>query len=274
MLLFEPAESPYDLRFNLLGIPVRVHPMFWLVTFVMGGPTAQNGFEYLLIWIGCVFVSILIHELGHVITGNFFGSYGHIVLYGFGGLAIGSNRLAKRWQRIVVLFMGPGAEFLLLAAVLTGIWLWDPEAFGFYIDSIRGMLGLRVRGDFAAPLLSPILTEIVFDLVFINLIWALLNLLPIWPLDGGQITRELFTAVSPENGAMQSLAVSIGVAALFAIHSLLSMRGQPLLPIPIGGSWFTVLFFGMFAVQSWQDLQRMQAERRWMHDHWDDEKRW
>ena len=30
------AETPYDLRFRLLGIPVRVHPMFWLVSAVLG----------------------------------------------------------------------------------------------------------------------------------------------------------------------------------------------------------------------------------------------
>ena len=30
------AETPYDLRFRFLGVPVRIHPIFWLVSVVMG----------------------------------------------------------------------------------------------------------------------------------------------------------------------------------------------------------------------------------------------
>ena len=68
---------------------------------------------YLVLWIICVFVSILIHEMGHVLMGRLFGAEGHIVLYSFGGLAIGSKRLADRWQRIAVSFAGPLAQFIL-----------------------------------------------------------------------------------------------------------------------------------------------------------------
>ena len=68
----------------------------------------ERGFEYLLIWIGCVFGSILIHEMGHVFMGQVFGAQGTIVLYSLGGLAIGSSNLPSRWQRIAVSFAGPG----------------------------------------------------------------------------------------------------------------------------------------------------------------------
>ena len=36
MLLSEPPGSPYDLKFNLLGIPVRVHPLFWGIALLLG----------------------------------------------------------------------------------------------------------------------------------------------------------------------------------------------------------------------------------------------
>src|SRR5207302_5403914 len=68
--------------------------------------TLFRSVSYLLIWIACTFVSILIHELGHVFMGRLFGSHGHIVLYSFGGLAIGSSALRSRWQRIAVYFAG------------------------------------------------------------------------------------------------------------------------------------------------------------------------
>ncbi|MFO0865500.1 MAG: site-2 protease family protein [Gemmataceae bacterium] len=273
MFLFDPGESPYDLRFRLFGIAVRVHPMFWLVSFFMGSSAAQLGFEFLLIWIGCVFVSILVHEMGHVLAGNAFGSPGYIVLYGFGGLAIGSNRLDQRWQRVFVSFAGPGAGFVLLAIVLAGLRLRSPDEFAGYLDMLRMSVGMRpVGGGF--PRDNIYLVGIVNDLMFINLFWGLVNLLPIWPLDGGQIAREGFMSVSGRRGVSQSLALSFGVSLLIAAHSALAMHGRSPLPIPIGGSMFTVIFFGMFAVQSWQEMQREGAERRWMRDHWDENERW
>src|SRR6185436_3070814 len=100
-------------------IGVRVSPWFWVITAAMGwggGPERDREFfvQRLIIWIVCVFVSILVHELGHVLAGRLFGSEGHIVLYGMGGLAIGSSALERRWQRIVVYAAGPAAGFLLL----------------------------------------------------------------------------------------------------------------------------------------------------------------
>src|SRR5690349_5678678 len=126
MLMVDPTPTPYDLRFHVLGIPVRVHPLFWLVTVVMGWNALAEHVAFLFIWIGCVFVSILIHELGHVWMGQAFGSDGHIVLYSFGGLAIGSNQLEARWQRILVSFGGPLAGFVFLALVLVFLWVSNP----------------------------------------------------------------------------------------------------------------------------------------------------
>src|SRR5262249_14879834 len=110
--LLEPGHTPYDLRWRLFGVHVRVHPMFWLLSAILGFNTTEFGFQYLLFWMACVFVSILIHEFGHVWMGLAFGAEGHIVLYGFGGLAIGSNRSANPWKRIAVALAGPMAGFL------------------------------------------------------------------------------------------------------------------------------------------------------------------
>ena len=84
----DPSPSPYDLHFRVFGIPVRIHPSFWILSAVFGWGTLQAGFGFLLLWILCFFISILVHELGHILMGMIFGRRGHIVLYGFGGLAI------------------------------------------------------------------------------------------------------------------------------------------------------------------------------------------
>src|SRR6516162_9943921 len=73
IILMEPERTPYDLNFSILGIPVRVHPWFWLVTALFGSSTLNEGVSYLLLWILCVFFSILIHELGHVAAYALFG---------------------------------------------------------------------------------------------------------------------------------------------------------------------------------------------------------
>src|SRR5262245_16399907 len=124
-MFLEPQPTEWDLKWTMFGIPVRVHPMFWLVGLLLGRGALQDGAIYLVAVVACFFISILIHELGHVFMGMKFGADGHIVLYGLGGLAIGSNRLDKAWQRIAVGLAGPGAGFLFLAAILGLAWIRD-----------------------------------------------------------------------------------------------------------------------------------------------------
>jgi stage IV sporulation protein FB len=275
VLLMEPNPTRYDLRWRMLGTDVRVHPMFWLVSVIMGASTLNMGIQYLLVWVGCVFVSILIHELGHVWMGQAFGSHGHIVLYGFGGLAIGSNQLESRGQRIAVSFAGPLAGFVFLGIVLGIVWIWEPDTFPFYLMRMELDIGLPLGKLFPAEVMlrepHPILQSIVWDLIFINLIWGLMNLLPIWPLDGGQISRDAWLGVSPEAGLTHSLGLSMVVAGLLAIHCFLVVIGKQLLPflVPIGGV-YTAILFAVLALQSYQLLQQAHAEERWRDEHWDD----
>ena len=50
MLFMEPNETPYDLRWRMLGTDVRVHPMFWLVSVIMGANTLRRAFS--ICWSG------------------------------------------------------------------------------------------------------------------------------------------------------------------------------------------------------------------------------
>ena len=79
-MLAEPNRTPYDLNFRLFGFPVRIHPLFWLGAVLLGGWTFDLGLEYAAIWVAVVFVSILVHELGHAIAFRTFGVDSHIVL--------------------------------------------------------------------------------------------------------------------------------------------------------------------------------------------------
>lgn len=273
MLLLEPNETPYDLRWRMFGIDVRVHPMFWLVGVIMGCRTDRIEIVDVLIWVACMFVSVLVHELGHIWMGQVFGSHGHIVLYAFGGLAIGSNYLHRRWQRIMVCFAGPAAGFIFLGLLFLLLWLRDQEQFFAYLQLLKLQLGLSPdRGHLLLALqlreFNPIEFLVVWNLIFVNLLWGLLNLLPIWPLDGGQISRDACLAVWPDAGITRSLGISLVVSGLLALHCASVAAGRPLLPFLQFGSGFSAVFFGLFAVQSFQLLQQAQAERRWQDEHW------
>lgn len=250
-MFMDPGRTQWDLNFRLLGIPVRVHPMFWLVSVIMGQPALNRGIEYLALWVGCLFISILIHEIGHVVMGRVFGNEGEIILYGFGGLAVGASGLASRWKRILVYLAGPGAGFLLCG--------------------VAYLIYLRLPFQQQA---HPLAAEAIEDLVRINLFWGAVNLLPIWPLDGGRISYDLLTGIMPRRGGSIAFGISMTVAGLVTVHSLLVMNGQYLIPyLPIGGLW-SVLLFGSLAVGSFQALQEEQEKQRWVEDHrvtWEDD---
>ena len=84
--LTDTSDSPQGTwHFHFFGIPVRVQPWFWIILFMMGatGETAPA-----LIWVGVCFVSILLHEVGHVLAFRLFGERAEVLLYSFGGLSL------------------------------------------------------------------------------------------------------------------------------------------------------------------------------------------
>src|SRR5207249_441117 len=185
------------------------------------------------------FVSILIHELGHVLMGRIFGSDGHIVLYGFGGLAIGSSNLERRWQRNLVYLAGPFAQFVLLGIVL-------------------GVLFMNLANGTQMSIPVQIL---LFQLIWVNSVWPILNLLPIWPLDGGRISRETLEWLMPETGTAISLIVSMTLSGFFAIISLAAASGALIIPF-FGGSMYMGLFFALFAIENFQEWQMVRYRSR------------
>ena len=69
-MLGMPATTQFDLNFRLLGIPVRINPFFWVLAALLGWESHDR--FGVLVWIACVFVSILVHEFGHGLTSRAF----------------------------------------------------------------------------------------------------------------------------------------------------------------------------------------------------------
>jgi Zn-dependent protease len=259
VFLTEPERSDYDLRWHMFGIPVRVHPMFWVMSAILGLSAAvQRGVEYLLVWMACVFVSILVHELGHVFMGRFFGREGSIVLYSFGGLAIGSNALASRWQRIAVSFAGPLAGFLFLAFIFLTMRVVAPETYNLYARALMPIFA--TEGPVNAEV-SPLVRAVIVDLFLINVFWGLLNLLPIWPLDGGQISRDFLGWLSPQKGDRLALGISLVVSGLLAVQALTAYYDRPLIPfLWMVSGIFLAIMFALLAFGSFEQLQQLDQK--------------
>jgi Zn-dependent protease len=253
-VLIEPNETPYDLRFYLFGTPVRVHPLFWLVAVIFGWSFLEDGFAYLALWVACVFLSILLHEFGHIWAGRVFGSDGYIVLYSFGGLAVNSNDVPKRWQRVIVSLAGP---LIQLAVLWLPLWLWRRSM------SQDAWRDLPIQARLA-----------VFILEDINLYWPILNLVPVWPLDGGMVARELCIGISRQQGLRWSLIVSAVVAGALAINSLAATRGVELIPYLPAGGMYTALLFGLLAIESIQMLNQLRETQPWHYEEADDRMPW
>lgn len=241
MLFVEPSPTAFDLKWRMFGIPVRVHPTFWLFMALLGWNFVDEGFGYLLLWIGCAFLSILVHELGHVTMGLVFGRPSSIVLYGFGGLAIGDFQLRDRWKRIAISFAGPAAGFVLYGLAWVAFRYGLPE------------LDIEIRRGYPAIFLG------LYMLLFMNLFWSLMNLVPVWPLDGGHISREVFQGALPGRGIRTSLGFSIAIAGAIAVYSILVNQNRGL-PYPPLSPIFMAIFFGILAVQSFQLLQLAKRE--------------
>lgn len=252
--LFEPARTAYDWNFRLGDVPVRVNPWFWLTAIVLGLRNDQTGldfFTYLLAWVGVLLVSILVHEMGHVLMGRYYGADGHIVLTGFVGLAIGSSNLPERRQRIAVSLAGPGAGFLLACVLLLVLLVVNPELPMYYLAGLVGVW---------RPIESPphhLVDFAIRQLIWVNMLWGLVNLLPVWPLDGGKISREICQHYRNREGIRLSLQISLVVSAGIAVVALISVLAKrSLIPfLQLDQSLFPALFFGIFAYGSYQLLQ-------------------
>jgi Zn-dependent protease len=212
------------LNFTLFRIPVRVEPFHWLILLFLGsqfhGLSNRSELFYLLVFVAAGFTSILIHELGHALTGVKFGARGtHVVMHGMGGVAIFPQARFSRGQSFLVTAAGPGIQ------ILVGILAW------IVITNMPFRPGLSL---------------FFIHLMNVSFFWALLNCIPVWPLDGGQMMAAI---LGPEKETLTH-QISIGAAIFFGLLGFFVLN---LLIFPI--------FLGFMAYQSWQVIQNQKP--RW-----------
>ncbi len=246
MLFQPPPPTRLDLNFSIFGITVRVHPLFWLIAVIFG--SASGGIFQLLIWVLVVFVSILIHEMGHALAMRRYGIRSHIVLHVSGGLTVPES---LRWgsglanvaltpaQEIIISLAGPVSGFLLAALVTMGVNLAGGSVLmGFLL----GVIPLPVAASL--PFGGVLMNSFVMSLLWVNIFWGIFNLMPVYPLDGGNVTRYILLKADPWDGVRKSLWVSVIAGAVVAFAGYFVLH-----------SVYMAILFAFLAFQSYQMLQ-------------------
>lgn len=203
-------RKAYRLPFTLLGIPVFLDVTFLIILPIfalaiagqVGYWARQVGVEdhpslhhawmpYLLGFVAAIglFVSVILHELGHSVTARLYGvKVRRITLWLLGGMAEFEEMPRQRGAEAVVAIAGP------IVSVAVGAVCW----------LVRVALG-----DMAVP------AQFVFNYLFwMNIILAIFNLIPALPLDGGRVLRSLLALGMPHLRATQ---VAAGVSKFLAI---------------------------------------------------------
>jgi Zn-dependent protease len=204
------------LRFRLFDMPVIVRGSFLLIAALIGyvgvGDVAET-----VAWIVIVFVSILIHELGHALTARMFGSEVAIELNGLGGL---TQWTAPDGE------LTPGRRALVAAA---------GSAIGLVFGGVVWLVASQFRPY------PPLTAFILESLIYVNVFWGLLNWLPIRPLDGGHLLTSLLEKVAPQRA--DSIARVIFTAtAVVALAVAIQMR---LIFIAVLAGWLLLTEFSV-----------------------------
>lgn len=151
--------------------------MFWLLAAFLGDGVSAlknpspEAFSGVVVFMVAALVSIIAHELGHALSGLKFGApRTEIQLHGMGGVAMFPGAQFTTKQRILMTAAGPGVNLALgfIAGVGASFLFGDgpagTEKGAYLLAFLKVMMG-------------------------INFFWAVVNLMPVIPLDGGQIVR-------------------------------------------------------------------------------------
>jgi Zn-dependent protease len=186
--------------------------------------------------------------LGHALAFRRYGLSSQIILHFSGGLTVPESTLwGSRWanvalgsrEQIFISFAGPGAGFLFAALIIAVVLV-----AGGSIITTRLLGFIPFPGFALLPFGGTILGAFVTSLLWVNLFWGFINLMPVFPLDGGNIARSILLQVDPADGVRKSLWVSVIAGGLIALLAFFLLH-----------SLYMALLFALLAFQSYQSLQ-------------------
>lgn len=212
------------------GIPIRVHVSFLLILawaaylgFTSSGGYWLRGAALMVLFVVLLFACVVLHELGHSLVAQLFGvRVQDITLYPVGGLARIARLPESPFQEFLITAAGPATN-ILLAFLIGGIalaWAGPLQALDLLVAQLR--TGSLVTGVSGPALLLLLAAN--------NILLALFNLIPAFPMDGGRLLRSFLASLLPFGRATriasiigQFFAVLMGVVAILTTNFFLGL---------------------------------------------------
>ncbi len=251
------------IRFRLFGIPTTITPTSWLVLALLGGAftmTSIEGMQQVLLFIVAGMISILCHEFGHALTSRkLAGATPEVMISGFSGYATNEGGRFTRWSYFATVAAGPTAGLIPMVFAVLALSLASGS-----LPATLDFLWVVFYSLFAEP--SEAMNEVVMNylpllfenngwmnfwvldffnkLIVIGCVWTMLNLLPIYPLDGNKMLGTLLNS--------DYYAASVGVVVTIPLF-IWAAQSQLYFTMLI------VLFLGYTNYQFYMALRRMRA---------------
>ncbi len=192
---------------KVFGIPVFLHWSF-LLLFAWGGYYGQalgmncQEMRWWALFGIAVFVCILLHEFGHALTAKWYGvKTRDIVLFPIGGMARLDRLPEKPAQELLVALAGPLVNVLIAILLFPFFWFLTRP----YLTTVETPRLDNIDDNFF--LFLPLL-------LFLNLLLAIFNLIPAFPMDGGRILRALLTV---RWGRLKATKVAVAIGQVIAV---------------------------------------------------------
>lgn len=176
------------------SLTLSIHPLFWLFAALLGYLWSHSLLGTLL-WIVVILVSVIVHEMGHALTGLLFKQRVHIQLQMFGGMTTREGPKLALWKEFVLTLNGPVAGFALggIAYGLLVVWQQPP----YLVHSVLSWF------------------------VLVNFFWSIVNLFPVLPLDGGHLLRIVLEGIFGARGTAYALLIGVILGGLITVCAFL-----------------------------------------------------
>jgi stage IV sporulation protein FB len=226
--------------FTLAKVPVWVSPWFLVVPlYATRSLGAQDGLLFAL----CLGLSVLAHEFGHALVANRYKLSPQIMIHAFGG-ETGHQRASTNGQDALIVVAGPSVGLLLGVLCMGVLVALSPV-------SISGQVLVDMAlGQYVGAPLPPVV-NVLSMLIFLNIFYSLVNLLPVWPMDGGKLFRlGMLKLMKPTSAERVTYSVGLfGVAVLaLLVHVYWRL------------SFFTIFILGTMAFDNIKGLSQGSSE--------------